>query len=752
MRKIAINRVVGAQPFLFGGALLFVLLVHGALPFFTAPTLGQAVWTTGFSQSFLNESVFNIYARNFGAPEPAAIAFGLVGAWTASILMGFGLHPVDAYSFMIALWMSVAFLSAYKIGRYFSVNPYLSVLAAVCWMTMPVIWGHAGYSMVSSGIGLLSFYFFAALRLFLSCWESAAQVKEAAKCAFLYLGVCLVAVFMDGYSFMMFAVGSSLFGFWVLVSGIVNRRYLVCFSFPVHFVGLGVAYFLYALYIGKSQFEAAPIDFFRGWGVDILFFLIPSQGVHWLPDILGWSSRRSEGVYFGDASVWMTSFSIPVIVGAAWATFYGAHRKNVRVGLVIVALFGLYMSLGPSLKVNSVKPVGEKTGVMMEKKYAIAPTGSAFLSENVPGFKSMRASYRWVGLGVFGAWAVLILAMSAGNRKSIVGATAIVVGAVTILNLPNIPKKLESDINNRRMFLNLDAELIRDMREVVSSGERIAFLPWRNDFLVNYVASRLNAVAFNIGGDKNLAEARLNWPDTLRRFPMAVADENFANRILLFLSENEVDTIILPYIDMLWAAHRWPYPIEFKDQLAQAMTQLTSSGFVEVEDRYFYGVVRLKPEFVSAAAEGALEILVKKSMCMPPDCLKKIVFYGSTPSKVGVLADGRLLTTGKTGFLHFGPYVALAAGHYALVVRGSGKAGESAWVDVASSKGSVKHGKFSLTPKVPSDGVLAEGHVELEKGVKDVEIRVYVGAEDEISLEGYELVPIKGPDRSQSAG
>ena len=200
---------------------------------------------------------------------------------------------------------------------------------------------------------------------------------------------------------------------------------------------------------------------------------------------------------------------------------------------------------------------------------------------------------------------------------------------------------------------------------------------------MNYVASRLNVVAFNIGGDKNLEEARLHWPETMRQFPMAAVDDNFVNRVLLLFAQNEVDVVILPYIDMLWAAFQWPYPVQFKDVAKLSAMQLNSSGLVHIEDRDFYAAVRLKPEFSRLALLEASESTIRKKFCLPPNCLKRGGFVSSTPSLVGTVQEGRLKSNGKAGFLHFGPYVSMEAGHYKLLVRGKGNMTSSAWVDVS---------------------------------------------------------------------
>jgi len=620
----------------------------------------------------------------------------------------------------------------------------LAILGAVAWGSMPVIWVHATYSMLSTGIALLPFYFLAVLHLF-SIEIDGREVFKTGRInkASAYLIVCLIAIFMDGYSFMMFAVGSGFLGLCSYIKGDNERRgALLRFSLPVYLLGLGLAYAMYTLYVGKPQFDSAPMDFFRGWGVDLTFLAVPTQGIHWIPDVIGLSVPRSKEIFFGDSSVWTTSFCLPVLLGAIWAFRGLSGRKKTAFGFAVVAVFGMYMSLGPSLKINSVEAPAKPDMQFMPEEYAIAPTGSAILSRALPGFKNMRASYRWLALGVFGSWTLLVMVLSEKNRKYVAGAT-IFLGVVVLLNLPNIPEKLGNNIRDREGFLSLESDLIDDMAKVLSPGEKVAFLPWRNDFLVNYAAAKLKIVTYNIGGDKNLAEARLHWPRTMRQFPMASIGPDFASRVLLLLARKEADVVVLPYIDTLWAAHGWPYPNEFEAELSPVLNKLSQSGLVTIDNRKYYAVVKLKTTLLPLAGTKKFEEAIAKRDCIPPYCLKRDGFRALENSLVGVLQDGRLQSNGKAGFLHFGPYASMEKGVYQLTVRGTAEATDSAWVDVASGKGAVIHGRFKLLT-VPSgrEQILASGRVKLDSSVDDLEVRVYVGTQDKVALRGYSLEPI----------
>jgi len=583
--------------------------------------MSGAIWITGFSHSFINESVFNIYARNFGIPTPAPLSVGLAGAWPAGILIKLGLHPIDAYTTIAALWIGLGFFSAYRIGRHFSLSHNISLLGAVAWGTLPIVWINSGYHMTSIAMALFPFYILSSLYLF-SEKTSTENLKtgRAARNFSLYLIACCIAVFMDGYTFIIFFVSSSFLAATVFIQNKPERKWLLTRAIPFHIICFSCCYYLYITYIGRHDFTEGGIENFRSNGIDLSFFFIPSKGVHWLMDALGLSIHRSEYHFFGDSPTWRASFCTPFILGSIWAVWRLRLKKRYTLALLLFMLFGLYMSLGPSLKINSQRPESHRNSGGMPAEYAIMPTGSAVISKHLPGFKNMRVPNRWLILGLLGTWGLILLASATQNRKNKIIGICFLSGSA-LLNLPDIPRKLNYDISLRERFLSIDRDFIGDLNRGVLEGEKVAFLPWGNDFLVNYAAARLKIATYNIGGDKNLDMARKNWPISMllfkkerprgnvvmNEFPEEKANPMTLINIVYLLENEEVDVIILPYVDMLWAAHDWPAPLKLKDNITPILEALKKYNFVQISDHNYYSTIRLLPQFKKGSTKEILK-------------------------------------------------------------------------------------------------------------------------------------------------
>jgi hypothetical protein len=606
-------------PAALGVGFFWVLVVNGAIPHWMEPTLGQAIWPMGFALSIANGPFFSVHAHNFGIPHPAGIAFGLSGAWLASLLLRLGLSARDAYAAMNAIWLGLAFFAAFRIARKVGAPPSVAVLGSVVWLTMPIVWAHTPYSMLALGIALLPFYYLLTLELLQTSVGNRRRLSVIVPCHAL---AAVIAVFMDGYTFMMFAVGSGiLLACFLFSSG--KRRAVLLIAVPAYVASFALAYFLYSLYVGRGSYGGNPIDFFRGWGVDLTYLLVPTKGMLWVADKLGFAIARTDEFHFGDASVWKTTFCVPIVLLAiiGWAR---ARRHHAAIGVLLVAVFGFYMSLGPSLKIDSLKPESvrlahpREQSALMPAELAVMPTGNAWISEHLPGFREMRASYRWAALGIFAVW---LLAMMGGPYRSRRGrlAWSAALFAVALINAPDGQKPREY-ISNRQMFGQIDRDLADTMSRYVHQGETIAFLPWGNDFLSGYLAARLRFDTFNIGGDKNLAMAEPGWPEQMQAVgqTLELSDIFPATQLLV---TGEADALVLPYFNPLWSAHLWPCVDEATVFLSDATREefrltpdfvcpddqrknrkpeldaFRAIPYLSVEDTGLFATVRLRPEY-----------------------------------------------------------------------------------------------------------------------------------------------------------
>ncbi|MES2537750.1 MAG: hypothetical protein V4632_17965 [Pseudomonadota bacterium] len=623
-------------------AITFVLLLHGAVPFLMMPTLGQASWSMGFSQSFANGSLFSVHAHDFGLPQPAAIAFGLAGAWPASLLIRLGLHAADAYSGMAACWLLLGLFSACRIGRRFGASRSISLLGGIAWMSMPIIWGHAPYSMLSLGIALLPFYFLSAFRLFLIGSEKSRIPVSAIA---LYFAAAIVAIFMDGYTFMMFAAGASILLLHAALTRPRMRLSLMRVALPVHGASFALAYVLYSSYIGTSGFEADSIDFFRAWGLDLSYIAIPTRGMLWLPDMLGLSLGRSDEIHFGDSSVWSTTFSLPVLLLGLIAWWCTRAQVKMSSGILLVALFSFYMALGPSLKLNSTKPASlqlthpRQQSALMPAELAVISSGNAWISENLPGFKIMRASYRWSALGIFALWLLIMIRISGLDKKNRV-AWLSALTVMTLINLPDLQQNWQNGIDNRSMLQQIDRDLVANIGRHVRPGETTVFIPWRNDFIANYLAPAARFLTFNAGGDKNLAAAQASWSPEMIALGSELDTEE-APIAAKLLVDGTADVVVLPYFHMLWSAHLWPClaetratlseedeedfrrtpgflcPAERRNELQPFVLALKRIPYVEVVESTLFATIRLRPEFAGSEKRAALTKTILENIQYP---------------------------------------------------------------------------------------------------------------------------------------
>lgn len=545
--------------------LLLACSVHGALPGWMVPVQWQMVWSGGFAESLAHQGWFSLYADNFGAPARAPISFGLSGVWPMAVLIRLGLALQDAYALTVAIWLAVAFAGAAALALRLGAHRRVSLMLATCWLTLPMVWGHAWYSMLALGIALLPTYLLVTLGL-LQSQRGSPTLKLA--CATLTPAVACVAVFMDGYTFVMYGVGALLL---IVSEGVMvrGRRAHALGALGVQVLALALAYQAYRRYVGALPLDPTQLDMFRGMALDLHYLVVPTLQASPFWDAIGWSSARSALDQFGDASVWTTTFALPLLVLGvlAWRGVSGWSGMRVAVsGLIIVAF---YLSLGPSLKVlsSTAFPLHAVDAGQMPADAGLFSTGNAWVFQSVPGISSMRASYRWLALALCGIWMLVAIWMGQRWRGRQVVPLAML-SAVVLLQLPDLPKQWSSKHTLREMFLSMDQAVARDVALLHLQDETVVFLPTGNDFLVNHIAARHRMRTFNVGGDKNVDLARRGWPASVRG-ARAQPGADMGLEVRNILLKGDADAVVLPHFSLQDASHEWP---------CQALSPLNAIG------------------------------------------------------------------------------------------------------------------------------------------------------------------------------
>ncbi len=594
-------------------ALAWALVVNGAVPWLGIPTLGQAASMMGYAQAFANQGWLAIHSWSFGYPKPVALATGLPLAEVAAVLLHLGMTSANAYALTVALWLALALLGAIRLARQLGLRDrVVAAAAAATWLTLPMVWVHQSYSSLALGMALLPLYFSS----FLSLMERTGKPGQIVYRCVEFVLLCSIALFMDGYTFMMFAVGSALLLLVTLRPGWLFAHRPRLLAMLVWGAGFVLAYMLYTAYMGRSAFLPEALEVFRGWALDITFLLRPSSGNLWFWDVTGLSLPRSSDRYFGDTSVWTTTYGLPLLI-CALVAFFGARKQDRRVWVFLaLALFGLYMALGPTLKINAVKPAGF-TEQIMPRQYGLMPTGNAYLASHVPGFRSMRAAYRWEALCLLGLWATLLVyvAHQPGRRRWL-AVYVVLMG----LNAPNLVDSSTDYHGFRRGLVDIDRHLGDALAQHLHPGEHVIFLPLNNDVMANYLSPRLGVVTYNVGGDKQIDIAREYWPESVKQLGfgrLSNADIPLMKDLLL---RGDADRFVISYFDGLWAAHFWPCaaqaqgysvkvrtafasipgflcPAQLREIYAPEVAQLQKEPFLQVDDTPLFAVVSLKPAF-----------------------------------------------------------------------------------------------------------------------------------------------------------
>jgi hypothetical protein len=626
-------------------ALLVVVAVYAAIPFLSIPTLGQIVWTSGFAESFVNAGWPAIKAINFAFPTEAPIAFGLSGAFLQSVFIAwFKLPAWDAYACGAVVWLVLALAGCIGFARLLGVRAVQASFFSLIYLTLPIVWWHDRYSMLSFGFALLPLYLFSAFTLIYDATKPDRPLAGRLCDVLLFLVLTLVAVFMDGYTYVMFMAATGLIFVIALARGDRPRRILLAVGLLIAGAAL-FSYEAYTHYVRADSFAIESMDFFRGWGVDLVMLIIPSQGISWLWDTLHLCVARSSQQFFGDESVWATTFCAPLLILGAIG-LYVAKRHQHALSLLSISVVGFYFALGPSLKTNSTRPehyeVSPEKARLMPEHLAAGPTGGDLFYKHVPGIKSMRATYRWIALLLCGLFGLTILLW----RELLTRRAGFWVYSLSTLllisSLPDLPRRWRDAIGYRAQMIQMTRDL-RPLNQAIGKNQRVVFYPQNNDFLVNYLAAEGGYYTYNVGGDKNNDMAKSLWPDHVQNVFTLSCDAAPEYSIAQLLWLGFTDFVVIPYFDTLWDAHRWPPDqnsiLATKARYKPLIDSFSNNPDLVVKDGQLYALVSLSR---SCIERSFTELPLGREIAFQcnSDDLKFLRYGWSSPQSSGTWSAG----------------------------------------------------------------------------------------------------------------
>lgn len=116
-------------------------------------------------------------------------------------------------------------------------------------------------------------------------------------------------------------------------------------------------------------------------------------------------------------------------------------------------------------------------------------------------------------------------------------------------------------------------------------------------------------------------------------------------------------------------------------------------------------------------------------------------------TQVGELQGDKIVTTGCEGFLSDGPWQALKAGDYRLGIDGRMMVPErgEARIEIVRNKGEdiVWQSTIKTTD---TESPMIEAEINLPEDIEDLELRIWVSAEVEAEIKGYQIEPINKKD------
>lgn len=566
--------------------LALVLLAHGVVPGQVGAT-DDAFLTQGaiLCEHHLGLHALTSSCHAFGEPVGYPLLTNGPTIALGAIAMSLGASLNGAYLIASAVILVVALAGGYALARRLGVRRPVALWAAALYLLAPTTLGLIGFPGTGAGFDLLPCYALADLILLERLDRGRSRVLVAVLAA--YVAVRVIALFMDGYSFVASIVVSLSLWLFYRHDLRAKRRWV---ELGVILAANGIAVLLYKLYQGGS-YPLSPLPVFRTMGLDIHTLVAPTQ-VQWIPNAIGWTSDPTR--LWGDGS----NSAYNYIGIACVALAIAGVRSRFGPALLCAGVIALILALGPALKIDDVRPAGS---LAANSAYAMPARAATFelpwgnLFTKIPGLNETRAPYRWFGVTRLMVLMLAALGIERGLRRDRLRILVLALAVLGTLELlPNFSALGRIYRAQNRVVRTLTDTVGQELRGLTHPGELVFFLnvdPSQDDFLVNYLAPYAGVRAFNAGGDKNEYLAMQRWPPQISALATSPVTPT---AVQTALADQQVNVILAPLFDLHTAVFSWPPTAAERAQSLRSYRAIFKDPRLTVQRRRWMVSIRLR--------------------------------------------------------------------------------------------------------------------------------------------------------------
>lgn len=564
-------------------AAALLAVVHGLLPR-RIQHLPVAYAYSGFIECLSDEGVLRApVCPSLGIPlgfVPLTDGPYLVAA--AAVRSVTGLEPLAAKEVTDVGFLLLSFLSLMALQRRLGIDRLIAALIATCYLVLPPLLGHAGIYAFYIGILLLPAYLLVELVTFSTlagdCGRS--SLLRIGLVGAGYTAVRTLALFQDPYTAVMMVAVSAVILIGAAGACLVRRRFAAAAVMAtVWLVSVWVAVALYKSWVpGGADYDVMPIDFFRAQGADLISLFVPSGRLWWARVTDVGVYRWSAWAYYGDGTNVSYNYLgytllVPLLAWGAWRLARGRRTAAQPTGrpaagarwpaLAVAAGLCLVAALGPSIKLNDAREATAKerfdyTDYFMPPEAATLTLPTEELFVTLPAIRNMRVPYRFIVIPKL----VLLLGFAAVASRIYARRRALglaLVGLALAEHCPDLPDLDRAAEERYVAYQHFNREVVDEMARFLVPGERVFFVSPANDYLVNYLAPRLDLESYNVGGDKNFILSEASWPASLVELRRGLEYfPSLAPPIARAFAAGDVDAVVIPYFDLRWHAYAWP--------------------------------------------------------------------------------------------------------------------------------------------------------------------------------------------------